>query len=130
MVFRDFPLTDIHPGAVLAAHVANCSAEQGTFWQMHTRIFEGQLAREWGGGGLADLETFQSYAADLGMDSGALRACVESNRYAGQIEDDVRSALDLGIRSTPSFVINGRPLIGAQPFEAFQRAFDRILESR
>lgn len=94
---------------------------------MHNRIFEGQLGQEWGAGGRADFEVFLGYADTLDLDQTAIQSCVESNRYSGQIQGDVQSALDEGFRSTPSFLINGRPLIGAQPFDAFERAFERIL---
>jgi predicted DsbA family dithiol-disulfide isomerase len=118
---------EIHPGAVLAAHAGSCAAEQGAFWSMHERIFEGYEAREWSQASAADFEVFVGYARELGLDAEALGSCVRSNRYAQQIEADVRSAIEAGIQSTPAFLINGRPLIGAQPFETFQQAFEQIL---
>jgi protein-disulfide isomerase len=126
-VYRDLPIAEIHPGAILASHVANCAAEQGGFWQMHGRLFQGFEAGEWQRGGLEGLQIFLGYARELGLDDAALRSCVESNRYASSIEADVRAAAERGIQSTPVFLINGQPLIGAQPFETFQRAFDQIL---
>jgi protein-disulfide isomerase len=126
-VYRDLPLVQIHPSAVLAAHAGSCAAEQDGFWPMHERLFQGYEAGEWTRGGQAGFQMILSYARELGLDDVALRNCIESNRYAGQIESDVREAFDRGIQSTPAFLINGRPLIGAQPFESFQRIFDEIL---
>ncbi len=126
-IYRDFPLTDIHPGALLAAHVANCAADQGAFWPMHERIFRGMPIREWRSGSAADYEVFLGYARELSLDTDALRACVESNRHAPTIEDDMREALSKGIRSTPSFLVNGQLVVGAQPFGVWQQIFDSLL---
>ncbi|MFO7170651.1 MAG: DsbA family protein [Chloroflexota bacterium] len=128
-VHRDLPLAQIHPGTVLAAHAANCAAEQGAFWPMHTRLFQGFEAQEWGQGDARDLETFRGYGRELGLDEEALGSCITSNRYAQRIEADVRAALQLGFQGTPTFLINGQPLHGAQPFTTFQRAFEQILAS-
>jgi protein-disulfide isomerase len=126
-VYRDLPLTSIHPGAVLASHAAGCAAEQDGFWPMHDQLFAGATAREWGRGDQADYDTFLAYARALGLDDMALDECMHSNRRGPLIEDDMRAALDRGFQSTPAFLINGRPLLGAQPFEVFQQAFDQLL---
>lgn len=126
-VFRDLPLTEIHPGALLAAHAGNCAADQQSFWPMHERIFTGYDAGEWRQGTQADFQVFLGYARELGLDDATFRKCIESNQYAQQIVSDVRDAERHGIQSTPAFLINGRPLIGAQPFETFQRVFESML---
>jgi protein-disulfide isomerase len=129
-VYRDLPLAEIHPGAILAAHIAGCAAEQGAFWPMHDRLFQGYEAREWSRGGPETLPIFLGYARELGLDEAALNDCVLSNRRAPLIEADVREALSRGLQSTPAFFVNGQPLLGAQPFEVFQQAFDQILEQQ
>lgn len=126
-VYRDFPLVDIHPGAVLASHVAHCAGAQDAFWPMHDRIFAGLTANEWGQGDLADFETFLAYADELDLDRDELRACVEENRSAPQIEADYREALELGVRSTPTFVVNGQLLVGAHPIDTWRSVLDQML---
>lgn len=126
-VYRDFPLMSIHPGALLAAHIANCAAEQDAFWQMHHRIFVGMEQREWSSGNADDFRTFLRYAEELNIDAGQVQQCVESNRYGPRIESDIREAQQAGVRSTPSFLINGQLLVGAQPFEVWERVFETIL---
>jgi protein-disulfide isomerase len=126
-VYRDLPLTRIHPGAVLASHAANCAAEQGRFWDMHDRLFAGQVAGEWSDGSKRDAATFGRYAAELGLDVAALEACVAEGRYAAQIVQDMREATELGLTSTPAYVVNGRILLGARPFEGWQAIFDSLL---
>lgn len=126
-VFRDLPLTSIHPGALQAAHAANCAADQGRFWEMHARLFAGQSAREWAAGGERDLDVFLEYGTALGVDSTALRSCIAERRHAARIEEDVRSAVGRGLTSTPAYVVNGRPLLGARPFESWKQVFDSLL---
>ncbi|MGQ9548192.1 MAG: DsbA family protein [Roseiflexus sp.] len=129
-VYRDFPLMSIHPGALLAAHIANCAGEQGAFWQMHTRIFEGMTQREWSSGNASDFRTFLNYAETLGLDAGEVQQCVESDRYGARIQEDILAAQQAGVRSTPSFLINGQLLVGAQPFEVWEQIFERILSTQ
>jgi len=127
VIFRDLPLTSIHPGALQAAHAANCAAEQGHFWEMHNRLFNGQATREWGTGDASDLTTFVRYADELKLDSAGLQRCIETGRHATQIQADVRAATDKGINSTPAFLVNGQLLLGARPFENWKQIFDNLL---
>lgn len=129
-VYRDFPLMSIHPGALLAAHIANCAGEQGAFWQMHERIFAGMERREWSSGNADDFRTFLKYAEELNLDAAQVQQCVESNRYGPRIQSDIYEAQQAGVRSTPSFLINGQLLVGAQPFEVWERIFETILNSQ
>ena len=113
--------------ALLAAHAANCAAEQGAFWPMHDQLFQGAAAQAWGSGDTADFGTFVGYAAALHLDAVKLQECVQANRYAAQIEADFRDAAALGVRSTPSFVVNGKLLVGAQPFDVWKDVLDGML---
>ncbi len=126
-LYRDLPLTDIHPGALLAAHVANCAAEQGSFWPMHDQLVQGAAARAWGQGDMNDFNVFMGYAAALQLDVGKLQSCVQNNQFASQIQADMREATALGIRSTPTFVVNGQLLVGAQPIGVWRQALDGML---
>ena len=126
-VFRDLPLTSIHPGALQAAHAARCAAAQGGFWPMHQRLFEGAERREWGGGGDADLAVFADYADALKLDGAALRQCVADQRYAGAIAADIAEATASGFNSTPTFLIGGQKLLGAQPFGVWRQAIEAQL---
>jgi protein-disulfide isomerase len=124
-VYRDFPLVDIHPGALLAAHVADCAADQGGFWPMHDRLFAGAAAHEWSSG--ADLKTFLAYAQDLQLDVGKLQQCLNSNQQAARIAADYRAGAEQGVRSTPTFLINGQPFVGARPYADWQHYLDSLL---
>jgi len=117
-VYRDLPLP-MHPEAVPAAEAANCAGEQGAFWKYHDALFEQQYG--------LDRAAYEHYASDLGLDTQAFVACLESHRYQDEIQADADDATRIGITGTPSFVINGRILIGALPFSDFKTVIDEEL---
>jgi protein-disulfide isomerase len=98
LVFKDLPLPS-HALARPAHEAARCAGALGRYWPYHDKLFAAQPAFE---------------RADL-------------VRYASAIEADVAQARSLGIRSTPTFFINGRPVVGAQPIETFRAAIDDAL---
>lgn len=116
LVYRDFPLSSIHSNAIPAAEAANCAGEQDKYWEYHSALFSNAY-------GLGR-SSFERYAADLKMDLSAFTECLDSRRYQKEVEDDYNFAADLGIRSTPTFFINGIALVGAQPFEVFKEVID------
>lgn len=129
-IFRDLPLTSIHPGALQAAQAARCAQDQGQFWPMHDLLFEGQAKREWGSGSDEDIVTFSTYATQLGLDAALLESCLKEKRHQDAVEQDMQQALSKRINSTPSFTVNGQLVQGALPFERWQSLFDSILEQQ
>lgn len=119
LVYRDFPLSSIHANAFPAAEAANCANEQGAFWEFHDRLFSMEL-------GLGT-DAYRQYASQLGLDTQAFIKCLESGRYREEIQADYDFAADLGVRSTPTFFINGIAIVGAQPFEVFQQVIEKEL---
>jgi protein-disulfide isomerase len=118
-VYRDFPLESIHANAKPAAEAANCAYEQGAFWEYHDKLFGMQL-------GLSS-QAYQEYASQLELDEAAFQECIESGRYQEEVQSDFEFAANLGVRSTPTFFINGIAVVGAQPFEVFQEVIEREL---
>ena len=118
-VFRHLPLTSIHPEAFPSAEAAMCANEQNSFWQYHDKIFENQdkLGRE----------LYLQIANDLELDVTAFEDCLNTEKYKDSIQRDLDFALNLGVRSTPTFFINGLALVGAQPLEAFKQVIDKEL---
>lgn len=104
--YRDFPLEQ-HPAARTAAHSAACAEEQGRYWEQHTAVFAGQA--EWAEA-RNPAKQFRSYASRLGLDMGAYDDCMRSARYAGRIQASVEQGVRLGVNSTPTFFLNGRPV--------------------
>ncbi len=123
-VFKDFPLTQIHPQAIEAAEAARCALDQGAFLEMHDIIFARQ--QEWSGNN--PVELFTGYAGQLGLNSDEFRECLTSNKYEEAVVADLQEGVALGVTGTPSFFINGYSLTGAQPFEIFQQAIDSLVQ--
>lgn len=119
LIFRDFPLTTIHANATPAAAAANCAGEQGLYWEFSERLFSMEL-------GLS-ASAYEQYAAELDLDMDAFTACLESGDQNDEVMADYEYAANLGVRSTPTFFVNGIPLVGAQPFDVFQELIDQEL---
>jgi len=120
VVFRDFPLSQIHPNAAKAAEAGACANDQGKFWPMHDRLFANQTKLA-----VADLK---QHATDLGLDAAAFGTCLDSGKHAAEIKKSVEEGQRYGLSGTPSFFINGRLLVGAQPYEGFAQVIDEELE--
>jgi protein-disulfide isomerase len=114
-VFRHFPL-DFHAQAQKAGEAAACADEQGKFWEMHDLLWENTSKLQ-----VADLK---AHAATLGLDGTVFAACLDSGRYASLVESDLAAGQGYGVSGTPAFFVNGRPLVGAQPFETFEQVID------
>ncbi len=118
-VYRDFPLTQIHPEALPAAIAANCAGEQGEYWAFHDKLFQNQAN--------LSADAYLTFAQELGLDMDAFRACLEDPAQKEEVLADQAYAAQLGVTGTPTFFINGIPLVGAQPFEAFQQIIESEL---
>ncbi len=112
---RDFPLP-FHGNAAIAAQAARCAGDGGKYWEMHEVLFEKQ--EDWSSGN--PTETFTSYAGDIGINTGSFSDCLSSEKYKQAVDDDLELAQQLGVGGTPGFFINGKLLVGAQPFSAFE----------
>ncbi len=98
-VFRNFPLTDMHPYAEHAAEAAEATTAQGKFWAMHDALYEHQRA-------LHDTQLAQ-YAQQVGADATAVTQALEGGTFAGRVREDLASGLRSGVQGTPTFYING-----------------------
>jgi protein-disulfide isomerase len=118
-VYRDFPLDQIHPNARNAAIAAECADDQGRFWEYHDLLFSNQQAL-----GVPDLKR---YAEQLGLDADAFAECLDSQKYNEEVSADLRDGIQAGVSGTPTFFINGRRVVGAQPLQTFQTIIDQAL---
>lgn len=107
LVFRHLPLVDIHPSALSAARAAVCADQQGKFWAMHEAMYGNQNA--------LDPAALENTARKLGLNSDRYARCVAEDATTRQIDADANAAFELGISSTPSFLINGRLIVGSPP---------------
>jgi len=126
-VFKDFPLTTIHPQALLAAEAARCAGVQDAYLPMHDALFANQS--QWSGQSNA-AERFVEYAANIGLDSEAFRACLESGEMETAVLADQAEGLNFGVSGTPAFFINGYLLSGALPYTNFSQALESLLAAQ
>ncbi len=119
LVFRDFPLTRIHPQAYKAAEAARCAGDQGKYWEYHDILFANIKALQ--------PDDLKQYAADLKLDEAQFTACLDNNAYTAAVSRDLALGTQLGVSGTPAFFVNGRFLSGAQPYSAFVEVIEDIL---
>ncbi len=118
-VFRHFPL-EFHAQAEKAGEAAACAGEQGKFWQMHDLL--------WTNTAKLQVPDLKAHAATLGLDTAKFGQCLDSGKYAGLVHSDQEAGQSYGVSGTPAFFVNGRPLVGAQPFDAFAQVIDDELQ--
>jgi protein-disulfide isomerase len=121
LVHKDMPLDQIHPEAQPAAEAARCAGEQDKFWPYRDALL-----------GLPGLgrAAYEQTAQSLQLDAAKFRACLDSHKYLAQVQADADEAAALGVESTPTFIINGTILEGAQPAAAFAKLIDAALAAR
>ncbi len=118
-VYRDFPIARLHPQAPKAAEAARCAGEQGKFWEYHDLLFESQTQRT-----TAD---FKRFGEHLKLSPKSFAQCLDSAKHQAAVEADIQDAARLGVTGTPTFFINGRILVGAQPLENFRKIIEAEL---
>jgi protein-disulfide isomerase len=121
VVFRNLPLSQIHPQAGLAAEAAVCADHQGKFWQMHDAMYADQSA--------LTLDALKDTAKRLGLNVAQFSTCLAGGVPAS-LDDDLKAAQTLGLTGTPYFFINGRPLDGNVPLDKFQSVIADELRAR
>ena len=115
---KDMPL-DFHPNAMRAAMAARCASDQGKFWELRDVMGANPNS--------LDMEHIVGFAADLKMDTGALRGCIDGGKYKEPVQRDVLEAMKIGANGTPTFVVgksvdngvDGELVVGAMPFQMF-----------
>ena len=123
LAYVNFPLS-MHHNSFAASETAMCAAAQDKFWQMHDALFVTQ--KQWEALP-APQPMFDSLAAANGVELTAFRKCVSGHLTKPMIEADIDRASKAGVESTPSFLIGGMMVTGAQPVANFRRAIDSAL---
>lgn len=120
LVFRQFPLENIHPAAFTSAEASLCAREQDKFWELHDAMYSDQEALS-----AADLK---GTAMRLGMDSERFDRCLDTGKYEAAIRADMRAGEEAGITGTPALFVNGRLVPGgAAAYEVIADLIDEEL---
>lgn len=121
LVYKDFPLT-FHPMAEPAAVAAQCVYEQAgneAYFEYHDTIFTNQAR--------LSVDNLRVWASDMGLDMAAWDECVQDPATTQEVQGDLQEGAAIGVSGTPSFVINGKLIVGACPYETFQQAIEKEL---
>ncbi len=121
-VFRNFPLTTVHPHAQHAAEAAEAAGAQGRFWEMHDTLFEHQSA-------LTDA-ALVGYAKALDLDTTRFADELRQHQYAARVREDVAGGIRSGVNGTPTFYINGARHDAPYDLEILLAAVDAAAHSR
>jgi protein-disulfide isomerase len=119
IVFKHLPLS-FHNNAENAALAAEAARQQGKFWELHDRMFANQMA--------LDRPSLEKHAQELGLDLAKFKAAMDDPKVKERVEADKKQAAQFGASGTPTFFVNGRKLVGAQPFESFQAVIDQEIK--
>ncbi len=118
-VFRNFPLTQVHPYALIAAEAAEAAALQGKFWEMHDLLFEEQ--------NLLKPEIIPSWAKRIGLNSDKFENDIKQGVVEKRIKEDRKSGIRSGVNGTPTFFINGTRHDGPHDYDALLAALQSAL---
>ncbi len=131
-VFKDFPLTSIHPNAMVGALGARCAGEQGKYWEMHDKLYTTDQSTN-------DATKIEQYASDLGLNTSQFNDCLTNAKYQNDVNTDMDQGNKLGVQGTPTILIGkidhkkntvtGHVIFGAYPYSTFQQELDKVLKS-
>lgn len=112
IVFKHYPLESIHPNARTAAIAAQCAATQGKFWEYYQAVFEGVSLTD------ARLRT---YATNIGLDTMQFDTCTASTETTRLITNDMTDGVEIGVRGTPTYIVNGTKYEGVIESETWDQ---------
>ena len=127
LVYRDFPLSAIHPAAQAAAEAGECADDQGRFWEMHDKIYAEQDKK---GQGTVQFEIadLKKWAAQIGLNISDFNNCLDSNKYKEEVEKDMADGQASGVTGTPGTFVNGKLIKGAVPYSTFSQEIEAALK--
>ncbi len=107
-----------------AGEAAECAGDQNKFWEFHDYLFSHQNGEN---KGAFSKDNLKGFAASMGLDTKAFNTCLDSGKYTQFVIDQTNIGRQIGVQSTPTFVINGQGVVGAQPFDTFKQTIDTLL---
>lgn len=122
IVFRHFPLTNIHPYALKAAEASECAAEQGKFWEMYNRLYADNKASQ-----LYDSQV-KADAKALQLDTAKFDQCFDTDKYREEILAEMAEAKTFNVNGSPTTFVNDEIVIGANPYEDMVASDGRKIE--
>jgi protein-disulfide isomerase len=121
LAWRHFPLEEVHPHALHAALASEAAAAQGRFWQMHDLLFANQSHLK--------LQQLRGYAERLELDLSRYDAEMKEEYYLQRVREQIEGGRKAGVRSTPTFLVNGAIQDVSFGLQALRERVGRILEA-
>jgi protein-disulfide isomerase len=109
-----------------AAEASECAAEQDSFWEYHDYLFENHGGEN---RGAFNKDNLKQFAVDLGLDIEAFNECLDSGKFSQAVQSETSAGRQIGVQSTPTFLVNGQPIVGAQPFENFKQVIEQEINN-
>jgi predicted DsbA family dithiol-disulfide isomerase len=122
VVYRQYPLTSLHPHAQKAAEASLCADEQKRFWDFHDSLFGNQQD--------LTVDSLKRRAVELKLDAPAFNTCLDSGKHAETIKKDIVEGSRAGVSGTPAIFINGRLLSGNQPYTSIAQVIEDELQRK
>ena len=117
-VFRNFPLTEIHPDALSAAMTAEFADAHRHFWEVHHALYENQSQLGW--------PLYEAIASKLRLPTDALQSALEAGTYEKKIRDDFNGGVRSGVNGTPTFFINSQRYDGPSDFDDMKKSINQL----
>jgi protein-disulfide isomerase len=121
--FRNFAF--LGPASIVAADASECANDQGKFWEYYNYLYKNQPSES--DTSMYNTDTLSQAAVSLGMNGDTFRTCLDSKKGEANANKDLTDGQKAGVSGTPSFFVNGVPLVGAQPYDAFKQLIDQEL---
>ncbi|HOZ56151.1 MAG: Disulfide bond formation protein D precursor [Parcubacteria group bacterium ADurb.Bin316] len=118
IIFKDFPV--ISASSPVLALAARCAGEQGLFWPMHDKLYINQ--------GLAEEKEIIELAKQIGTDATRFTSCLQSKKYAAQVNQDYEDGIALKVSGTPTWFINDKKYTGDIPHDTFIEILEQLLK--
>jgi protein-disulfide isomerase len=126
-VYRNFPLTDLHPNAQIAAQAAEAAGMQGKYWEMHDLLFTKQS--DWSASSSAR-DIFAQYTQSLGITVDQFKKDIDSDTVKNKITEDINDGKSLGINGTPTFFLDGVKLDNPATLADFETAVKKAMSQK
>lgn len=110
-----------------AAEAARCANDQGKFWEYHDYLYNHQGQEN---SGAFNKDKLEGFAADLGLDTASFNSCLESDKYSKEVAADQADGQKASVSGTPTVFVDGQPIVGAQPLDAFKTLIDQELAKK
>lgn len=125
-VYRDYPLS-FHPMAEPSAQAGECADDQGKYWEFHDKLF-GEEDKKGQGTVTYTVQELKLWASQIGLNQATFNKCLDSNKYKEEVQKDFNDGTSAGVSGTPSLFINGRIVVGAQPYASFKAIIEEELK--